>query len=459
MRALQPWFQQNRSLAFWVLGLTLASSGCATGVKDSSPEDETGVGEDTEEDVEDPDDTDSDGQGDTEPGDEPDTDTEDPPTDPGEFVNDCTEGLNDDYASRSGLHAVDGKRYSDVSLCTGEMDWYSVAVPAGKWLSIEVIIDGNGSGSSDIDLYEVNSASEGIQVSWSEQAYERLAVYNDGSSERTFSFAVTPYESAATDYDLLLRVSDWHEGKNCDSFYSSVGSGDESGPCNRIMQFPGHNSDSDGYKVEHQAHYSNLRREVAYLVSYATQETTAAFAGTNPLALMDMSEQEGETPGTMVSSLRHPEGTHVDGNDIDIAYYQNGADNSGRAVCENDGYFCTGSPTLLDAERTAYFMAKLFDSNHVRVIGVDTKIAAALFDAADDLKDSGKITTAQRNKFDSDMAYGDGWPFHHHHLHFSWDWEDGYKSAGPASIPDGCMVDGALAVKEGKTPFFTMAAR
>ena len=192
--------------------------------------------------------------------------------------------------------------------------------------------------------------------------------------------------------------------------------------------------------MEHQAHYSNLRRELAYLVTWATAATSAQFPGTNPLSLMDMSERGGETPGAMVGQLRHPEGTHINGNDIDIAYYQTGPDNQGRVVCDNDGYFCTSPPNVLDATRTAYFMIRLLDSPHVRVIGVDTLIAPELFSAAQALRAQGVVTQAEVNRLESYTAYGEGWPFHHHHMHFSWNWEDGYEGRS-VEPPEGCIVD------------------
>ena len=206
----------------------------------------------------------------------------------------------------------------------------------------------------------------------------------------------------------------------------------------QIQQFPQANSFDDGFIVSHEAHYSNLRREVAYLVQYAASETAKAFPGTKPLGLLDMSQYDGDTPGRMVGQLRHPEGTHVYGNDIDIAYYQTGDDNLGRAVCpQHDNYFCTGAASLLDAERTTYFMVKLLESSNVRVIGVDPVIADAIFDAASDLKEQGLISSADRSRLRSRLAYGDGWPFHHHHLHLSWEWEDGEVVRSQPPIPCG----------------------
>lgn len=311
-------------------------------------------------------------------------------------------------------------------------------VPPLTYVSVEITIDGSGSGSSDLDLYETdNTGNTSLQYSATEQEYERLAIHNDTNSVQTYWWAVLPYQSAAADYDLVLQVRDYHEGISCDDFFSDTS---ESGPCNEILQYPRAPSDDHGYEVEHQAHYSNLRLEVQYLIAWAAEEVMAEFPNTTPLSLMDMSEDDGVVPGTMVNSLRHPLGTHENGNDLDIAYYQNDGDNNGEVVCpQNDGQFCTGPPSLLDAPRTAYFMAKLFSSGNVRVIGVDTLIAPLIEDAADDLLASGAITSAERDEFDYGMASGSGWPFHHHHLHFSWNWEDGWFFNGP---PLGCMTSG-----------------
>jgi hypothetical protein len=341
------------------------------------------------------------------------------------FEDDCGQGLNDSPADATELDAANDT-IADVQLCSGEQDWYTVDVPPGTWMSLEVQIQGSGAGGTDLDLYETDASGASYQSSVSEQSYERLAVYNDTNTTRAFTFVVDGYNSASADYDLVVATSPWHEVRDCDDVYTSWSPSDETGPCNRIMQFPRSYAGSDGVLVTHESHYNNLRREVAYLVTYAARQTAAAYPSAQPIALLDMGEANGDTPGAMVNSLRHPEGTHVEGNDIDIAYYQTGPDNLGRAVCPNDGYFCTGTPNLLDAEVSAYFMAQLFTSPNVRVVGVDTEIADLLIASADDLYQAGMISAGQRNAFTSQMAYGQGWPFHHHHLHLSWNWESGW---------------------------------
>jgi len=369
------------------------------------------------------------------------------------FVDDCG-GSNDTIETASGLDAIDGETWTNVEMCAGEIDYYVTIVPGYSTLSVQILIDGTGQGSTDLDLYEVDTdGTTALQASYSEQDYERLAVHNAGSSEEYFYWAVQPYSSAVADYDIVVETSDYHEVMDCDSVYSDTS---ESGPCNQILQYPRNPSDDDGYLVEHQAHYSNLRRELHYLVSYAAEATMDQFPGTTVLSLMDMSEDDGSTPGAMVSSLRHPAGTHIDGNDLDIAYYQNDGENNGQIVCpSNDGQFCTGPPTLLDAERTAFFMAKLLENPNIRVIGVDVMIGPEIEAAADALEASGVISSSLRNQFDYDVTWGSGWPFHHHHMHVSWDWEDGWWADGDGPI--GCMLEPSLVELPGKTPAWPMA--
>ena len=359
------------------------------------------------------------------------------------FVDDCDEGLNDSLNEAVSLPAKNETLIEDAQLCSKEVDYYYVDIPAGKWLSVEIVIDGTGKGKQDLDLFELENPDAAIDprldvygdedpdnilwISATTQPYERLAWYNPGPETMRRYLAVDGYKKSEALYNIDIRTSKFHDGLDCDDFFNNS---KETGPCNRVIQFPQANTVDDGYLVTHWTHYSNLRREVVYLVRYGAEATMAYFPDTNPLALMDMSEDDGDTPGRMENQLRHPEGTHANGNDIDIAYYQTGSNNHGRAVCpQNDGYFCTGAPTLLDAERTAYFMVRLMDSKHLRVIGVDPKIATEIFAAADDLKDQGVITKQERTQLGNSLAYGDGWPFHHHHMHFSWDFESGFEES------------------------------
>ena len=353
--------------------------------------------------------------------------------------NDCSEELNDSLDDAMGLDDANHTTYEDLDLCDGDVDHYAVDIPEGRWLSVELTIDEAG---QDLDLLELNEEGEQVWGSVTAgQPYERLAFFNPGPDVQRRWLMVNADGNDASAYTLLIRRSLFHEGLDCDSFFPDEEADDESAPCNRIMQFPRDNGVEEGYFVEHEPHYSNLRREVIYVVREAALRTYEAFPDTNPIATLDMSERDGDTPGRMRGQLRHPEGTHVEGNDIDIAYYQTGEDNAGRPVCPHDNYFCTDDPILLDARRSAYFIVQLNETPLTRVIGVDPMIKTAMVAELAGLEDDGLITSSQRSSFTYKLASGDGWPFHQHHMHFSWSWEVGYERD---AAPQGCMVGPGL---------------
>jgi hypothetical protein len=355
------------------------------------------------------------------------------------FEEDCGNPRNDTLQTASGLDVDDDRTWEGIALCTDDVDYYRLDVPPGRWVSLRVTIDGSGSGQTDLDLYEVDADDAVVQGSASGQPFERIAFYNPGAEPAPHYVRVEGFQGGRADYDILTHVSRYHEDVDCDEMFPDEDPADERGPCNTIMQFPQGNDDVEGYLVTHAAHYSNLRREVQYLVRYAAREVAAAFPDTEPLGLLDMSQWDGDTPGRMEGQLRHPEGTHVDGNDIDIAYYSLSPGNEGKVVCpQNDGYWCTGPASDLDVDRTTFFLAKLMDNMNVRVTGVDTAVAERVAPRAAELEEEGLITREQRQRVQGLMAYGDGWPFHHHHIHLSWQWEDGHEERDGGA--EGCLL-------------------
>jgi len=363
------------------------------------------------------------------------------------FVDDCFDELNDTIDDPAGIVAENRWEQTGVRLCDdgADIDYYRVDVPAGKWLTVRIDIDGDGAGNDDLDLIEVDSEDEVFQQSASSQPYERLGWYNPTDAPSTKILRVEGYNGAGSDYDILVRVATWHYGgRDCDEAYEDEAPNDDDGPCNRIMQFPQANDpygEEEGYLAYHQPHYSNLRREVAYLVQWASAEVKKQWPDADTLGLFDMSEDDGDTPGRMVGQLRHPEGTHVGGNDIDVSYYYNNGNSLAGYACSNhDAYFCNGPADLLDVEKSTYFLAMLMSSPNVRVIGVDPAVADEVIPMAYELEEDGLIDSSTRSKLTySHLAYGDGWPFHHHHLHFSWLWEEGYE--GREAPAEGCMTE------------------
>ncbi len=189
---------------------------------------------------------------------------------------------------------------------------------------------------------------------------------------------------------------------------------------------------------------SFLRRDVMLAIQYAAAFTackseTWSFGNGGPLGTIDMSEADGAIPGTSVGSPGHPEGTHTNGFDIDMAYYQvNSSDNRARPVCEHteggaEAYHCTAAPHLLDPWRTALFLGALAQHPALRVIGVDGQVGPLVEMALETLCQDGWLSGASCSQLP--LAYevedqGYGWYyFHHHHFHVSFS-EPSYVSGG-----------------------------
>ncbi len=221
--------------------------------------------------------------------------------------------------------------------------------------------------------------------------------------------------------------------------------------CGQLIQFdPPNNPSEPGYdpslgyidypengETWRNQYRSWMRRDAIMAVQYAAALVACKSAGwtfglrNEPIGLIDMSERDGSIPGTSVGSPGHPRGTHTDGFDIDLSYYQQGTeDNAARPICVHwdaagrDQYHCTEDPHLLDPWRTALFIAALSGHPQIRIIGADGRVGPLIESAAATLCEDGWITgDVCRGRLP--LAYevtdtGMGWyRFHHHHIHVS----------------------------------------
>lgn len=216
---------------------------------------------------------------------------------------------------------------------------------------------------------------------------------------------------------------------------------------------------------------SYIRRDTMQLIKYASAKVACKAAdwpgNGGLLGLGDMSEANGDIPGTSVGSPGHPQGTHVDGFDMDIAYYQqNTADNKLRPVCDHidggqDTYHCTSEPYDLDIWRTALFLAHLHDAViqgrfQMRVVGVDGKVGPLVVSAIDELCNTDWYTgpaCSQKLIAFEETDEGRGWYyFHHHHLHVSTNGlHPDVPVVGPVqSAENACLVPGCSVATKGK---------
>ena len=187
-------------------------------------------------------------------------------------------------------------------------------------------------------------------------------------------------------------------------------------------------------ETERDQYRSWARRDLMLLIRRATAATQCLsedweYQAYQDLGLGDMSERDGSIPGTREGRPGHPQGTHTNGHDMDIAYYQVGQRNNWlRSVCEHvqngqDQYRCVADPVILDVYRTALFIGRLHDTPYLRVIGVDGKVGPLVRNAVAQLCGAGWLRNSACRQLK--LAYeveneGQGWyNFHHHHLHIS----------------------------------------
>ena len=71
------------------------------------------------------------------------------------FLNDCGEPNNDEPQSANHFEgSVD-----EIELCERDVDFYTIDVEPGMWMSLTMYIDGsghNGTDTTDLDLWELN---------------------------------------------------------------------------------------------------------------------------------------------------------------------------------------------------------------------------------------------------------------------------------------------------------------
>lgn len=342
-------------------------------------------------------------------------------------------------------------------LSAGQESWFRIVVPAHTIVRVGIKFQRS---AGDLDLVAYDGAGHLVgsrygdvyPYSYRQQETDR-EVYGFYSEHggAPYYLRVVGYQGAQNHYSLHVDSFPYVDGASCAgagfTFEQCAGQG-ASGSGLLPFPFPDPNDSviGAGYTWETLSNYRFARRELIMLVRQALSSTFKAFPGTTPLSLLDTCQIDGITPGYDVDDPRHPKSTHDQGGNIDIAYFQTDGSNDGEIICgdgskHEDGYCSPAAAQrhIVDLEREAFFMAQLFSSPRTRVVGVDKVIAPLLAKAAAALHarpngDPKKISASQLASFDDKMAYGSGWPYHHHHIHLSMKWWTTKKAA--AEAPD-----------------------
>ncbi|MGK4002183.1 hypothetical protein WMF31_06130 [Sorangium sp. So ce1036] len=349
---------------------------------------------------------------------------------------------NDDLGSAARL-ASDTS--AELSLCEGDEDWLRIVVPERTIVRVGVRFP-HADGDLDLVAYDgegrLLGSRYGDRYPYAYRDQETDTEYYGFYSERggaEYFLRVIGHAGGQNAYRLDVTSYPYVDGSSCTgagfSFDECAGRGDGG---SGLLPFPFPDPDDSvvggGYVWETFSNYRFARRELIMLVRDALAATLRAFPGTTPLSLIDVCQIDGTTPGYDVGHPRHPKSTHDQGGNIDIAYFQTDGANNAEIICgdgsKHEDQYCSSAARrshVVDLERQAFFMARLFRSPRTRVVGVDKVIAPFLSQTAAALSrlpkgDPRRITDSELASFSDRMAYGAGWPYHHHHIHLSMDW-------------------------------------
>ncbi len=332
--------------------------------------------------------------------------------------------------------------------CDGDVDWFRVDVPAHQFVSVLATV-GKPRTAANLDAFAYDKNGKLLGGLWRdaephpdftlpyETTEEGFGFYGAESGATYFIKIIPRGPAYAGPYTIVARATEWKDGETCAKVgYTPVECTGGAKGSQTLWMWPYLNAEDTGtgavYWFAEFSNYRWLGRETIMRVRYAIAEVSKKYPGTKPLGLADMCQRDGITPGYEVKKPRHPESSHDQGGNIDVAYYQTGADNHVRVICDAKGgsatpedWYCLDSAAtthIVDLPRTVYFVVALARDPRFRVAGVDRVIGPIMQKQAETMRDAGEITPAEYDAYVKHVTWGDGWPAHHHHLHLSMAW-------------------------------------
>jgi len=299
---------------------------------------------------------------------------------------------------------VDGADGNDVAVDPGGAAVFRFETAPGEHLGFRldfdpaqkgvVLVVDRWDGAQPVFIGETD-AGAGLRV---------LAVV-DQDGPRTFWVRVEARGDSPVTGTLSAIRTPFDEGSRCDA------------DCAHLLQLPLPNDVArDGYDISHAVYrYQFGRRDLLMFVREAGREMAAA--GNQPFQPEDLSQWDGETPGTDVGAPRHA--SHQRGKDVDISLYGTDGSAEWRSFCTVD-YTADGRVCVAGSR------SPLFDGvRNSRMIGI--------FDATGRMT-IGFLDEELQGGLDPEQPVLAHWPNHDNHVHVRVSEADGTTLAAPGPI-------------------------
>jgi hypothetical protein len=235
----------------------------------------------------------------------------------------------------------------------------------------------------------------------------RVLAVVDQDGPRTFWVTIEARGADAVSGTLAATRTPFTEGAIC------------ADDCAHLLQLPLPNDVArDGYDVSNAVfRYQFGRRDLLMFLREAGRQMAAA--GDAPFQPEDLSQWDGETPGSDVGAPRHA--SHMRGKDVDLSLY--GTDNGAQWRS-----FCTVEYTADGRECIAGSRSALFDGGrNSRMVGVFAATGRMTMGFLD-----GELIPA----LDPEQPLLQHWPNHDNHVHVRVsEVEDGTAAPGPIEPP------------------------
>lgn len=381
----------------------------------------------------------------------------------------CADTVLEPNETRATAAALPAADTPGLQICGGDHDWFEFT-PGQAGVVYQVGIDSNyASGNLDVEFVtgadEIRDDARLVPTAYHEEnpvgpMNMQLHSMVGATGSDPYWLHVRAVGLATNNYSLVVRETLWQDGANCEALFDAQtcrsqyagGSHDPS----RLIVFPQGNP-ADPF-IGDAVYFDNglsafgnppttfssaryARRELIMAVRNAVNAVQTEFPGTAPLGIGEVSMPDGTTPSG------HPNGTHYEGANVDIAYYIDPAYHTFagnltyRQICcdaplsdwscvdtntasSNYGNCVAGSESthIVDLPRTALFVAKLVASGRIRIIGFEAKVQAGLESAMDDLVTAGVLTASEAataKSFVTTSLNHSSWIWHFNHMHAS----------------------------------------